>query len=79
MADYDGGMREHNPSGPESEKKGQKDERMAGVNSHGSGTAYRTVNTPRGLKGFSISKQCDFGRLQYSVVPSFSSQWKSIE
>lgn len=27
MADYDGGMREHNPSGAESEKRGQKDER----------------------------------------------------
>lgn len=27
MADYDGGMREHNPSGAESEKKGPKDER----------------------------------------------------
>lgn len=28
MADYDGGMREHNPSGAESEKRGQKDEGM---------------------------------------------------
>ena len=27
MADYDSGMREHNPSGAESEKRGQKDER----------------------------------------------------
>lgn len=27
MADYEGGMREHNPWGAESEKKGQKDER----------------------------------------------------
>lgn len=27
MADYDGGMREHNSSGAASKKKGQKDER----------------------------------------------------
>ena len=30
-----------------------------GVNSYGSDIAYHTVKTPRGLKGFSISKQCD--------------------
>lgn len=27
MADYEGGMHEHNPWGAESEKKGQKDKR----------------------------------------------------
>lgn len=57
MADYEGGMREHNPSRAESKKKGQKDERRLELIVMGLALHV----THRTLKGFSddISKQCD--------------------
>ena len=56
MADYEGGMREHNPSGAESKQKGQKDERRLDLIATG-----LALHITHSLKGFrdGISKQCD--------------------
>ena len=48
IADYDAGMREHIPLGPESREKGQKDDRRLGFKSYWYGIAYRVFKMPQG-------------------------------
>lgn len=78
MADYDGGMREHIPSGPESKKKGQKDEKRLELKATGPALNITHSKHP-GLWNNSASVNSAIKIVKVFGSPSFSSQRKIWE